>query len=59
MSQGNSQCSYPKQTKTKVLFFLFYKIREQEGRTGPAFEGWFMWKRVGGEEGASECKYCV
>jgi hypothetical protein len=34
MLQGNSLYSYLKQTKN-VIFFLFYKIREQEGRTGP------------------------
>jgi hypothetical protein len=35
MSQGNSLCSYLKQTKLSFLFFFFYKIREQEGGTGP------------------------
>jgi hypothetical protein len=29
MSQGNSLCSYFKQTK--ISFFFFYKIGEQEG----------------------------
>jgi hypothetical protein len=33
MSQGNSLCSYLKQTK--MSFFFFCKIGEQEGRTGP------------------------
>jgi hypothetical protein len=32
MSQGNLLCSYPKQAKCH--FFPFYKIGEQEGRTG-------------------------
>jgi hypothetical protein len=41
-SQGNSLCSYLKQTKMSIFFF--YKIREQEGRTGP----------VGGQ--VSECR---
>jgi hypothetical protein len=37
MSQGNSLGSYLKQTK--ISFFpLFYKIGEQEGRTGPVWE---------------------
>jgi hypothetical protein len=30
-SQGNSLCSYLKQTKS----FFFFKIGEQEGKTGP------------------------
>jgi hypothetical protein len=34
--QGNSLCSYLKQTKMS-FFFPFYKIREQEGRTSPAW----------------------
>jgi hypothetical protein len=35
--QGNSLCSYLKQAK--ISFFFFYKIGEQEGRTGHAWEG--------------------
>jgi hypothetical protein len=40
MSQGNSLCSYlyPKQAKYVISFFFsfsFYKIKEQEDRTGP------------------------
>jgi hypothetical protein len=35
MSQGNSLCSYFKQTK--IVIFFFYKIREQEGETGPVW----------------------
>jgi hypothetical protein len=34
MSQGNSLCSYLKQTR--MSFFFIYKIGEQEGRAGPA-----------------------
>jgi hypothetical protein len=34
VSQGNSLCSYLKQTK--MSFFFFYKIRELEGSTGSA-----------------------
>jgi hypothetical protein len=34
LSQGNSLCSNLKQAK--MSFFSFYKIRAQEGRTGPA-----------------------
>jgi hypothetical protein len=39
ISQGNSLCSYLylKQAKMSFIFyFFFYKIRQQEGRTGPA-----------------------
>jgi hypothetical protein len=35
MSHRNPLYSYLKQTK--MSFFLFYKIREQEGRTGPVW----------------------
>jgi hypothetical protein len=38
MSQGNSLCSYLKQTKN-VTFFFYYKIRDQEGGTGPVGGG--------------------
>jgi hypothetical protein len=27
-----------------MSFFFFYKIREQEGRTGPAWKGWYQWE---------------
>jgi hypothetical protein len=37
ISQGNSLCSYLYPNKQKCHFFI-YKIREQEGRTGPAQE---------------------
>jgi hypothetical protein len=41
MSQGNSLYNYLKQ---KCLFlFVFYKIREQEYRTGPVWVGWCQW----------------
>jgi hypothetical protein len=33
MPQGNSLYSYLK--KQKYRFFFFYRIRDQEGRTGP------------------------
>jgi hypothetical protein len=42
MSQGNPLYSYLKQTK--MSFSLLYKIRKQEGRTGPMGE----WVSVGG-----------
>jgi hypothetical protein len=35
MSQENSLYSYLK--RTKMSFFYFYKIKEQEGRTGPVW----------------------
>jgi hypothetical protein len=35
ISQGNSLCSYLKQTK--ISFFFFYKIREQKGRMGSSW----------------------
>jgi hypothetical protein len=38
ISQGNVPCSYLKQAKMLFFSFLFYKIREQEGRAGPAWE---------------------
>jgi hypothetical protein len=52
MSQGNSLYSYLQQTK--MSFFFFYKIREQEGRRGPAWglvpvaDGRMQGKGVGG-----------
>jgi hypothetical protein len=39
LSQGNSLCSYLKQAKVSIFSFSFYKISEQEGRTGPAEGG--------------------
>jgi hypothetical protein len=51
MSQGNSLYSYLKQTKTDTVF---YKIKEQVGRTGPVYgvgtiKGERMWRKgVGG-----------
>jgi hypothetical protein len=30
-----------------MSFLFFYKIREQEGRTGPPWGDWYQWK---GEE---------
>jgi hypothetical protein len=49
MSQGNSLCSYLKQTKMS-FFSFFYKIGEQEGWTGPSWGGWYQWERGGGGE---------
>jgi hypothetical protein len=51
MSQGNSLHSYLKQTKMS-FFFFFYKIREQEGGTGPVWRGWYQWE---GEEVGKGC----
>jgi hypothetical protein len=59
LSQGNSLGSYLylKQAKMSFFFFLLYKIREQEDRTGPAWglegsgtngRGWWRGKGVGG-----------
>jgi hypothetical protein len=46
-NQGNSLYSYLKQTK--MSFFFFYRIKEQEGRTGPVWGVWYQWE--GGEYG--------
>jgi hypothetical protein len=59
-TQGNFLCSYLylKLAKTSrfsycLLSFLYYKIREQEGRTGFAKLGW-------GEVGRGiRCKQCI
>jgi hypothetical protein len=51
MSQGNSLCSYLKQTKK------FYTIRKQEGRIGPAWKGWYQWVKGEGEKMVWEGKY--
>jgi hypothetical protein len=47
ITQGNSLCSYLYLKLAKmpcfsfyVLWFFFYKIKEQEGRTGSARVGW-------------------
>jgi hypothetical protein len=50
MSQGNSLCSYFKQTK--MSFFSFYKIRKQEGGMCPA---WAL-VAVGGENVGKGCR---
>jgi hypothetical protein len=44
MPQQNSLCSYLYLKEAKVSFFsfFFYKIREQEGRTGPVGGGGFV-----------------
>jgi hypothetical protein len=49
MSQGNTPCSDLKQTKNKDVIFFFYKIEEQEARTGPAWEGWYQGEEQGKE----------
>jgi hypothetical protein len=41
----------------KCLFYFFYKIREQEGRTGPVWEGWYQWEEERGEERMWEGEY--
>jgi hypothetical protein len=41
MLQGNSLCSYLKQSR--MSFFLF-KIRDQEGRTGLVCGHWYQWE---------------
>jgi hypothetical protein len=40
-------CSYLKQGKMSIFFF--YKIGEKEGRTSPAWGGWYQGER--GEHG--------
>jgi hypothetical protein len=55
MSQGNSLCSYLKQTK--MPFFFFYKIREWEGRKGPASGSWYQWEGGGGDERVWESEH--
>jgi hypothetical protein len=63
MSKGNSLDSYVKQTK--MLFFFFYKIREQEDRINPVWGlvpvgGRRMWgKGVWGEHGANTVHTCM
>jgi hypothetical protein len=59
--QGNSLCSYLKQAR--MSFFFFYKIGEQEGKTGPAGGGRLVPVSAGGggervQEG-EWCKFCV
>jgi hypothetical protein len=44
MSQGKSLCSYLKQTRMS-FFFVVYKFREQEGRTGPSCRSWYHERR--------------
>jgi hypothetical protein len=40
-----------------MSFFLFYKIGEQEGRTGPAWEGWYQWEEEEDGERAWKGEY--
>jgi hypothetical protein len=49
MPQGDCLCNYLKQEK--YHFFVFYKIGEQEGGTGPASRG--LEPLVGGGDGES------
>jgi hypothetical protein len=51
MSQGNYLCSYLKQTK--ISFFFFYKIGEQEGRAHPV---WGIGTSGRGKERKKGCK---
>jgi hypothetical protein len=39
--------------KKKSQFFSFYKIREQEGRTGPIWGDWYQWE---GEDMGRDCR---
>jgi hypothetical protein len=58
MSQGNSLCSYLKQTNKKKSTVFPSLTKEQKGRTGPAWEGgWYRWEREGGGERVWEGKY--
>jgi hypothetical protein len=36
--------------KQKCHFFFFYKIGEQEGRTGPVWRDWYQWEGGGSGE---------
>jgi hypothetical protein len=49
MSQGNSLCSYPCH-----FSFFFYKIRAQEGGTGPSLGGSVPMAGEGGEKGCNK-----
>jgi hypothetical protein len=59
MPQGNSLCSYLKQTK--MTFFFCYKTGEQEDRTGPVWGlvpvGGRMWAK--GVEGNMVQTLCI
>jgi hypothetical protein len=39
-----------------VIFFFFYKVGEEEGRTGPVW-GWYQWGEQVWE--GKMCKYCA
>jgi hypothetical protein len=56
MSQGNSLCSYLKQTKSN-FFSFFYKIRKQECGAGHVGHGWYKWDGGGAGERAWEDEY--
>jgi hypothetical protein len=56
ISQGNSLFSYLYLKQAEMIcfsFYLFCKIREQEGRTGPACGewSWHQWEGEGGRKG--------
>jgi hypothetical protein len=57
MSQGNSPNSYLNQTK--MSFFFFYKIREQEVRTGPGQGGGCGTSESGKEVGKRMSVLCA
>jgi hypothetical protein len=54
--QGKSLCSYLKQAT--MSFFFIHKIREQVGKTSPAWEGGsYQWEGRGGGERVREGEY--
>jgi hypothetical protein len=50
MSQGNSLCSYFKQTKMLYIFFS-YKIKEQQAKQVLPGGRWYQWERGGCTKG--------
>jgi hypothetical protein len=66
LPQGNSLCSYLRHQKYEFFLPFLYKIREQGGRTGPAWGDWYQWAvgRDGemvkeGEYGANTVYTCI
>jgi hypothetical protein len=66
ISQGTSLCNYPNLKQVSCFSFLsflffFYKLREQEGRTGPVQRGGLLWGRweVVGKADKRVNKKCV
>jgi hypothetical protein len=57
MAQGNFLCSHLKQPKISLLSSFLYRIRKQEGRTGPAWGGWYQWEEEEGREMVKEGEY--